>query len=269
MLFNAKNATVKTDGFSMDYVRFGTGKKVLVMLPGLGESLHSVKGTALPMAFLYRRFAREYTVYMFSRRDNMPAGYTTKDMAADQKAAFDALGIDKACVLGVSMGGMIAQHLASDYPEHVEKLALAATCAKPNRIAEKAINSWISLVGKGSFKAFMDSNLKLIYSDSYYRRNKLFIPLVSFITKPKSFDRFFIQANACLEHNAFDRLDCITCPVFVIGGEKDMVVGGDASREIADRINGAEIKMYSQWGHGLYEEAKDFADIVADFFKQQ
>ncbi|MBE6895161.1 MAG: alpha/beta hydrolase [Ruminococcaceae bacterium] len=268
MLFNAINATVKTDKFSMDYVRFGKGKKILVMLPGLGESLRSVKGTALPMAFMYRKLAKDYTVYIFSRRDNMPQGYTTTDMAADQKAAFDALGINKACVIGVSMGGMIAQHFAADFPGYVQKLALVVTCAKPNSTAEKAINHWITLVKKGSYKAFMDSNVKLIYSDKYYRKNKLLVPFVSIVTKPKSFDRFFIQSSACLEHNAHDKLGRISCPVFVIGGEKDLVVGGDASREIAAAIKGATLKMYSQWGHGLYEEASDFVDIVAEFFRQ-
>ena len=67
MLWNTKNGTVKLDGGTMDYVRFGTGQRVLVMLPGLGDSLRSVRGTALPMAVLYREFSKDFTVYMFSR----------------------------------------------------------------------------------------------------------------------------------------------------------------------------------------------------------
>ena len=112
-----------------------------------------------------------------------------------------------------------------------------------------------------------DSNVKLIYSDSYYRKNRLLVPFVSLVTKPKSFDRFFIQAKACLAHNAYDKLCLITCPTLVIGGEKDMVVGGDASRQLAAAIKNSALKMYSQWGHGLYEEARDFADTVAGFFE--
>ncbi|MBQ7284420.1 MAG: alpha/beta hydrolase [Oscillospiraceae bacterium] len=268
MLYNAKNSSVKINNSSMDYISFGSGKKVLVMLPGLGESLQSVKGPALPMAFMYRRFAREYTVYIFSRRDNLPQGYTTADMSADLKCVLDTLGIGKIFLVGVSMGGMIAQHFAADYQQYVEKLALVVTCAKPNNVAQKAINHWIKLVKKDDYKAFMDSNVKLIYSDRYYRKNKLLVPFVSLVTKPKKFDRFFVQADACLSHNAYDMLQLITCPVIVIGGEKDMVVGGDASREIAGAIKGSTLKMYSQWGHGLYEEAKDFIDTVADFFRQ-
>ncbi|MBQ6929338.1 MAG: alpha/beta hydrolase [Oscillospiraceae bacterium] len=267
MLYNTKNSTVKTPNFSMDYIRFGSGKKVMIMLPGLGESLRSVKGTALPMAFMYRRFAKDYTVYMFSRRNDMPSGFTTADMAKDLAEAMDALGIEKAYVVGVSMGGMISQHLAADYPEKVEKLCLAVTCPDADPTAETAISHWINLVRKGDYKAFMDSNVKLIYSDSYYRKNRLLVPFVSLVTKPKSFDRFFIQAKACLAHNACDKLCRITCPTLVIGGEKDMVVGGDASRKLAAAIKNSTLKMYIQWGHGLYEEARDFADTVADFFE--
>ena len=101
MLYNAKNGTLKIGGSEMDYIRFGTGGKILVMLPGLGDGLRSVKGTALPMAFTYRVFTKDFTVYGFSRKNALPEGYTTKEMAADQAAAMEQLGIQKADVLGV------------------------------------------------------------------------------------------------------------------------------------------------------------------------
>ena len=74
MLYNAKNGTLKIGGSEMDYIRFGTGGKVLVMLPGLGDGLRSVKGTALPMAFAYRAFAKAFTVYAFSRKNGLLQG---------------------------------------------------------------------------------------------------------------------------------------------------------------------------------------------------
>ena len=85
------------------------------------------------------------------------------------------------------------------------------------------------------------------------------------LTKPKSYERFFIQADACLKHNAFDNLHQIQAPTLVIGGEKDNALGGGASREIAAQIPGAELRMYEQWGHGLYEEAGDFNQTVLNF----
>ena len=96
MLYNAKNSTLEIGGTTMDYIRFGTGERILVMLPGLGDGLRSMKGTALPMAFMYREFAKDFTVYAFSRKNVLPEGYTTRDMARDQAEAMEKLGIQKA-----------------------------------------------------------------------------------------------------------------------------------------------------------------------------
>lgn len=84
----------------MDYIRFGNGKKVLIMLPGLGDGLQTVKGTVLPMALMYRQFAKDYTVYMFSRKEELPQGYTTREMARDRAAAMEQLNIPNASILG-------------------------------------------------------------------------------------------------------------------------------------------------------------------------
>lgn len=265
MLHNATNGTIPIGNTKMDYICFGTGERILVMLPGLGDGLRSVKGTALPMAFAYRAFAKAFTVYAFSRKNGVPRGYTTREMAADQAQAMELLGIPKADVMGVSMGGMIAQHLAISYPEKVSKLILTVTSARPNPILLESIEEWVSCAKRGDHTAFMNSNVRRIYSEEYYRRNKWLIPIMGKLTKPKSYDRFFIQADACLKHNAFENLHQIQAPTLVIGGEQDNALGGDASREIAAQIPGAELRMYEQWGHGLYEEAKDFNQTVLNY----
>ena len=98
-----KNGEVLLENGRMDYIRFGSGPETLILLPGLGDGLRTVKGTALPMALMYRKFAKRYTVYAFSRRDGLQPGVSTREMARDQAKAMDALGIGKAHVLGVSM----------------------------------------------------------------------------------------------------------------------------------------------------------------------
>lgn len=268
MPYKAKNGTLKIGGTEMDYIRFGTGERILVMLPGLGDGLRSVKGTALPMAMMYRVFAGDFTVYAFSRKNVLPGGYTTRDMARDQAEAMERLGIGKADIFGVSMGGMIAQHLAADYPEKVNKLILTVTSARPNPILTESIGEWVSCARRGDHTAFMDSNVRRIYSEAYYRRNKWLVSIMGKLTKPKSYDRFFVQADACLTHDAYERLCRIQAPTLVIGGEKDNALGGDASREIAAGIPGAELRMYGQWGHGLYEEARDFNQLVRSYLIQ-
>ena len=249
----------------MNYIRFGTGERIFVMLPGLGDGLRSVRGTALPMALMYRAFAKAFTVYAFSRENGLPQGYTTREMAADQAQAMELLGIQKADVLGVSMGGMIAQYLAIDYPEKVGKLILTVTSARPNPILRSSIGEWVSCARRGDHIAFMDSNVRRIYSENYYRKNKWLVPIMGKLTKPKSYDRFFIQADACLKHSAYESLHRIQSPTLVIGGGKDSALGGDASREIAAQIPGAELRMFEQLGHGLYEEAENFNQTVLQY----
>jgi len=261
MFLHAKNGSAA----GADYIRFGAGKKNLIMLPGLGDGLRTTRGTALPMALYYRCLTKDYTVYMFSRKTELPPGHTTRDMARDLKAATEELGIEKASLVGVSMGGMIAQHFAADYPDFVEKLVLVVTCARENPILLEALEEWVSCAQADDHTALMDSNLRRIYSDEYYRKNKWMIPITGALTKPKSYDRFLILAEACRSHDAWESLTCITMPTLIIGGEQDRSLSGEASREIASRIPGAKLKMYPQWGHGLYEEAEDFLPIVTEF----
>ena len=169
---------------------------------------------------------------------------------------------------GVSMGGMIAQHLAIDFPERVNRLILAVTSSRPNPLLNESLDEWITLAKKGDHTAFMDSNLRRIYSEDYCRKNRWMVPLIGRLTKPKSYDRFFIQADACLTHDAFAQLPCITAPTLVIGGGKDLALGPEASEEIAAEIPGARLKLYPQWGHGVYEEEPDFNRLIMDFLRE-
>lgn len=267
MLWNAKNGRVKFPDTDMDYIRFGSGERILMMLPGLGDGLRSMKGMALPFAMLYRAFAKDYTVYVFSRKNTLPEGCTTRDMARDLKKAMTALGIQKADLFGVSMGGMIAQHFAADYPEAVGKLVLVVTSARPNPILVESVTEWMEQARRGDHVALMDSNVRRIYSDAYYQRNKWLVPITGRVTKPKSYTRFLVQANACLTHDASDRLHKIHAETLVMGGEQDNTLGGGASREIAAKIPNARLRMYPGQGHGLYEEVKDFNQTVLEFLR--
>lgn len=268
MLFHAKNGQISLNNAITDYIRFGKGTKTLIILPGLGDGLRTVKGTALPMSFMYRKLAKEYTVYAFSRKHPLPKGHTTYDMALDLKAAMEALNITHASILGVSMGGMIAQHLAAGFPKVVDKLILTVTASKPNHTLTESIAEWSSYAKAGDHTAFMDSNVKRIFTDKYYQRNKWLIPIMGKLTKPKSYERFFIQAEACLNHNAYDQLEHISCPVLIIGGEQDRALSPDESRVLAEKLPHSTLHMYEEYGHGAYEESKDFEDIVLQFLRQ-
>ena len=115
-------------------------------------------------------------------------------------------------IKGYSNGRMIAQLLASEYPEKVRKLVLVVTAARPNPLLLEAVEEWLTLARQDDHTALMDSNLRRIYSREYYRKNKWMIPLIGKLTKPKSYDRVFVQAEACLTHDAFERLHEINAP---------------------------------------------------------
>ena len=91
------------------------------------------------------------------------------------------------------------------------------------------------------------------------------VPMIGRLTKPKSYDRFFVQAHACFEHHAAEYLSHITAPTLVIGGEQDLSLSGEASHKIAAAIPGAKLHMYEKLGHGLYDEAKDFQSVILKF----
>ena len=267
MLWNAKNGEVLLDDTEMNYVSFGRGEKTLILLPGLSDGLATVKGKALLLAWPYRRFFDRYTVYMFSRKNRMPEGYSIRDMANDQARAMEALGIKQASVMGVSQGGMIAQYLAIDRAEMVEKLVIAVSAPYANDTVQACVSHWIDLAGSGRYKELMVDMNDRVYSREYLRKYQKFYPVIGTAMKRLRYDRFFMNAKAILEFNALDELAKIGCPTFIIGGTEDKVVGCDAVYEMKERIANSELYLYEGLGHAAFEEAADFNERVFRFLE--
>lgn len=265
MLYGAREGDVAVGDTPMHYVAFGRGEKVLIMIPGLSDGLKTVHGMAAALAFSYRRFAKSFRVYVFSRKDVLEEDSTTKNMAEDLCTALAQLGIGRCCVLGVSQGGMIAQHLAITHPVLVERLVLAVSASRPNEVLESALHRWMAMAEKGDYKSLMMDTCESVYSPKRLKLYRPLYPLIGRIGKPKTFDRFLIQARACLSHTAYDSLPGIQCPTLIIGGDDDRVVGNDASPEMASRIPGSQLKVYEGLGHGADAEAKDFSRRVLEF----
>lgn len=251
----------------MNYVSFGNGSDTLVMLPGLGDGLTTVKGMAIPMMLLYRTYTKDYTVYIFSRRNNLKEGTSTRDMASDQAKAMRILGIKKAKILGIFQGGMIAQYLAIDYPDLVEQLILAVTLSKPNELVHSVIEKWIFFAEQKKYKDLVIDTVEKSYSEKYLKKYRVLYPILGHIGKPKDFSKFFVQAKSCISHNAYLELEKISCPTLIIGGSCDKIIGIAASQEMAEKIKACKLLVYDSLGHAAYEEARDFDNQVIDFFK--
>lgn len=237
-MLGVERGTVRGEGWEMDHIRFGAGGRVLVILPGLGDSLRTVRETALPLAAACREYGRERKVYLFSRRRGLEPGATIRGMAEDQAEAMKKLGLWGADVLGISQGGMVAQHLAAEAPGVVRRLVLVATAGWANETVQETVGRW------------------------------LLLPLLGTIGRPRSYQRFLIQARACLGHDARGALGRIGCPALVVGGGRDQVVGAEAAGVLAEHLSQSRLWIYPELGHGLYEEAADLPARVLAFLSQ-
>lgn len=266
MLYHAASLTVKTGSTHMDYVRFGAGPETLVLLPGL--SLRGVRGSALLLAYMYRIFAKDYTVYVLDKKAAIPEAYAIREMAEDAARVMEKLGISGADVFGVSQGGMIAQYLAIDHPRLVRRLVLGVTASRENGVMREVIHTWVHMAENGQWEEFGCDMLQRMYSDAYIRKYGRLFPVLAKLGKPKNPDRFIALAKACLTCDAYGELEKISCPAFVIGGRQDKVLTGEASREIAEKLR-CRLFLYGSFGHAAYEEAGDFNTRVYQFLRDK
>ena len=268
MFFKAKNGKIEIEDTEINYITFGKGSKILVMIPGIGESLTSFKGMASPLAIMYRRFAKDYKVYIFSRRKKLPEGFSTKDMADDVIKTMDALNIEKVDLVGVSQGGMISQYVAINAPERVNKLVLIVTVARKNNILIDSVEKWIRLAKEGNFKELMLDTAERSYVGEYLEKYRKVNKLAEKIGKKVTYERFFIQTESCKNHDCYNELHEIKCPTYIVGALKDKVLGIEGSLELAEKIKNCELYIYDEYSHGVYEQAKDFNDRILNYLNK-
>ena len=262
---STKGKTLYFNDKSMEYVTFGKGKQPLVIIPGLGDGLKTVKGKVQLFSLSYRLLAKHYKIYVFSRINELRQGYTTRDMAADVAEAMETLNLDAAYVMGISQGGMIAQWLAVDFPERVQRLILAVTTAKPSQLARERIEHWQKLSQSGNFKHLMLDIAQHSYTQKSYQKWRLLYNIMGRLGRMKDEKRIVIQSQSCLEHNSLEVLKEIQCPTLVLGALEDDVIGVKGSKELAKAISGCQLLILNHSGHALYEENKVFQEAVCGF----
>ena len=263
MYYRPEVKTAETGGISMDYFVFGEGKKPFVMLPGL--SLKKTTASAQSVAGAYREFGKDFTVYVFERKNDIEAGYSIEKMAEDTAAVMNYLGIKDAYIFGVSQGGMIAQCMAANHPELVKKLILASTAAQENENSKATFAKWICSALKGDTRALVGSFLDYLYSDEFLDKYKAMILNLYDGTTSDELVRFCILAAACAGFDLSPLLRKIKCPVLVIGSKQDKIFSADDFRFLCEKTGG-EIYLYKDFGHAVYDEAPDFKEHIMKFF---
>ena len=260
--------TVVTGGFQMDYFRFGTGERRLVILPGL--SIQSVCGFADAVAAAYASMAEDFTVYVFDRRRELPAVYTVADMAEDTAAAMEALGLRGVSLFGASQGGMIAQLIAIRHPALVGRLVLGSSSSHVTEEQFAVIGRWIALARQGDRAGlYLDFGEK-IYPPALFAQLKDSLLAAAETVTGRDLARFVILAEGIRGFNITGQLDKIQCPVLAIGVYEDAVLDADATMEIAEKLDERidfRLYMYTGFGHAAFDTAPDYRERMRRFLE--
>ncbi|MBO6158232.1 MAG: alpha/beta hydrolase [Firmicutes bacterium] len=247
----------------MDYLRFGReeGEK-FVILPGL--SLVSVLGAAQGIMSAYALLAENYDVYLFDHIQEEPEGYKISGMAEDTLSALHQLGLEKIHLMGVSMGGMVAQTIALKEPELVSSLILCSTTMNAKHGNAAVFEEWKRLAEEGNVPALMESFGENVYTPSFYEQYKDVILASGQGATALDLRNFLISLNAIRHFDVSGKIQKISCPAFVLGAGEDRVLGKEAAGEMAEALS-AEILISEGYGHGVYDEAPDYLTHINHF----
>lgn len=265
MASNAKQINISINHLNIDYVTFGKGNKYLIIIPGVGDALKNVKGLATFYAHKYEEYANDYKVYVISRRNKMPKKYNIADMAQDIYTLIEHLNINECSVMGISQGGMVAQHLAINYPDIVKKLVLIVTAPEPNAIMTNTINNWLSMIKKKEYRNILtDTALKSYVGKSANKYTKVYNLFYKAIS-PKSYIKYETMLKACLKHNTTKELKKITAQTLIIGAKLDQVLGYEGSLLLNSKIKDSKLILYDDYSHGVYDQLKDFNKPIYEY----
>jgi len=250
---------------------------------GEGEPLVLIMGFGFRSGHWFAirdKLAGEYRVIVFDNRgtgrsDKPEIPYTAKMMAGDVARLLDTLAINKANVFGVSMGGMIAQEFALNYPERVNSLILGCTsCGGPIAfpVTDEALafffdpeRAKLSEEDKGR------STIPWLWNKEFRENNpstvEQFIAISSeYPTPPQT---FVSQGNVIMTHDTHDRLTHIKAPTLVIAGSMDRVIPHEHSMLLAAGIDNAELAIIDNAGHGFIVDSTEKAGrIILDFLRR-
>ena len=261
--------TVRTDSFSMDYIRFGRGDRTLVMLPGL--SVDSVMNYADAVADAYSPLTEEFTVYLFDRRKELPETYTIYDMARDTAAAVRTLGLGRVSLFGASQGGMIAMAMAAGDPEGIDRLVLGSTAARMGPDRYRVIGQWAELAKEGDAEALYLAFGQAVYPEEVFEQARELLAESAKSVTEEDLARFVILAEGMKGFDATGELRQTACPVLVIGSADDRVLGADSSEEIAELLKDrpdCELYLYDGYGHAAYDLAPDYKERLLRFLTE-
>jgi len=249
------------NGVDMYYEVHGKGVP-LVMIQGFA-------GNNQAWFFQTPVFKKYYKVIVFDNRgigktDKSSEPYTIRTMADDVIGLLDYLAIEKAHILGLSLGGMVAQEIAISYPERLVKLVLGSTLAgseggsdvhpemiKAFTTSESAANIDFRSI---PLEKVMYEMVSLAFNRRLYRM--ILLPLSKRSMKSIDPEGHFKQMAAVSDYTTLDRLHLIKAPTLVITGTGDRIISPIASEVIASRIPNAKLVLVKGGSHAFFMEMR-------------
>jgi 3-oxoadipate enol-lactonase len=254
-------------GTELHYERAGAGEPLL-LIQGMSAN-HMAWGR--PFSELLER---DFEVIAFDNRGMGLSGrvseaFSIAEMAADTARLLEALGLESAHVLGISMGGMIAQELALAHPEKLRSLTLGCTyCGgEGSQLMDPAdFQGLVEAMGSGDqdrvFRAMYELNLSPGFraEASHYTD---FTAMAAALPAPR--ETIGLQVQAIAAHDTNARLAGVTAPTLVIHGTVDRVLGYPNGPLIASRIPAARLEAYEDVGHMFWwEQPERSAELVRE-----
>ncbi len=203
-----------------------------------------------------------------------PGGpFSIAGFADDTVGLMDALEIERAHILGVFMGGMVAQEVALRHPDRVSRLILAGTYARPDAKRRMLLEQWRELSLSGAaIEVMVRERLLWTLQDETLEQTDLIDQMIAFFVRdgsPLSEEVFARQCDACLNHDTTNRLREIGHPTLVICGRRDQLTPPQMHRELADEIPNAHLVTINYGGHlVMAESAEQFNHVVLQFLTE-
>jgi pimeloyl-ACP methyl ester carboxylesterase len=247
---------------------------------GSGDPLVLIMGLRRNAEWWYRQIPALSEHFQIIAFDNRGAGrsdkphvdYSIKMFADDTAGLMDALGIETAFVLGISMGGFIAQELAINHPAKVRRLILGCTGPGGSRavvMAPERLEKFLYVEGLTP-EEILRKDLDIYFSDDFIQDRpeaiEEFIQISLRHYQPGH--AFLRQLGAIDKHDTLDRVGSISCPVLILSGDDDPLVPHQNSLILKELLPAAELRLFPSLRHCFFIEAADqFNAQVIDYLR--
>lgn len=255
---------VNVDGLDLFYEQKGTGPPLL-MIHGLG-------GDNRGWEFQEEELAERFTLLMpelrgHGRSEGPAASTVPADrFAADLAIFLNELEYKKVHVIGHSMGGIIAQQFALDFPERVRKLVLMSTTPKVTEATIEEVYSWREAEVEGGREAYHWAAIQSSFSEEYIKNNREIIDYIMSKEDMMNEQGVLAAGMGLTSFDITDRLSEIEAETLVIHGEADCVMDFSLGKLLQRNIHNSELVSFPNCGHSpTVEKRETLGQILIDF----